>query len=319
MDALSDVLRVTRLTGGVFLDARFKAPWSIAGRVEPVDFEPFLAAPREVIAFHYVVEGRLLARVEDGEWAELRRGDLIMLPRNAGHTLASDRNLVPEPANEIVMPPHGSGIYQVEYGGAGEETHIVCGYLGSDGGDSLLSSSLPPMLTINVEDTPGGPWIAQSFKYAADQLAASEIGAASMIARLSELMFVEAVRRYIDTQASDQTGWFAGLKDPIVGKAMALLHTSPAQPWNTDLLAKSVNMSRSAFADRFTRTIGLPPMGYLTNWRMLVAKQKLQDTNLAIIQIALAVGYDSEAAFSRAFKRETGVPPATWRKQSALS
>lgn len=315
MDALSDVLRVVRLTDGVFLDARFTAPWSLSGRVELKDFEPFLASPEDVIGFHYVVEGRLMAQVEDGPSVELKQGEIVLLPRNATHILASALDLRPEPAKDIVMQPPGAGIFSVQYGGGGEETHIVCGYLGSDGAKNPLLAALPKMLTLNVGDTPGGAWIAQSFAYAAQQLGTSEAGAATVISKLSELMFVEAVRRYIDGLAPQETGWLAGLRDPAVGRALALLHTRPAADWTADGLASAVNMSRSAFAERFTQLIGTPPKRYLINWRMQLAANKLRDTRQSIAQIAFDVGYESEAAFTRAFRREMGQPPAAWRKQ----
>lgn len=315
MDALSDVLRVVRLTGGVFLDARFTAPWSLAGRVELKDFEPFLATPEEVIAFHYVVEGRLMAQVENGPSVELKEGEIVLLPRNATHILASALDLKPESAKDILMQPPGAGIFSIQYGGGGEETHIVCGYLGSDAAKNPLLAALPTMLTLNVAETPGGAWIAQSFAYAAQQLATPEAGAATVIGKLSELMFVEAVRRYIDGLPQQETGWLAGLRDRAIGRALALLHTKPAADWTADGLASAVNMSRSAFAERFTQLIGAPPMRYLTNWRMQLAASKLRDTRQSIAQIAFGVGYESEAAFTRAFRREMGQPPAAWRKQ----
>jgi AraC-like DNA-binding protein len=317
MDALSDVLRVVRLTGGVFLDAHFSAPWSLSGRVDAMDFEPFLASPDQVIGFHYVVEGRLLAQVEGAPPAALKQGDIVLLPRNATHVLASALDLKPEPARDVVAQPPGAGIFSVRHGGGGEETHLVCGYLGSDGAsNNPLLASLPKMLTLNVADTPGGAWIAQSFAYAAQQLAAAEAGAATIIGKLSELMFVEAVRRYIDGLPPQETGWLAGLRDPAVGRALALLHTKPAYPWTADEIAAAVNMSRSAFADRFTALIGAPPMRYLTGWRMQVAANRLRDTRQTVAQIAFAVGYESEAAFTRAFRREMGQPPAAWRRRA---
>ena len=315
MDALSDVLRVVRLTGGVFLDARFSAPWCIAGRVEPEVFKPFLANPSDVIGFHYVVSGNLLAQTEGGPWVELRQGDIILLPRNGSHTLASAKDLKPAPATNVVIPPPGAGIREVRHGGDGEETHIVCGYLGSDGADTPLASALPPMLTLNIADTPGGAWINQSFAFAASQLANHEAGAASIIARLSELMFVEAVRRYIDRLPPEETGWLAGLRDPAVGRALALMHAQPSRSWTADELAAEARMSRSAFAERFAALIGQPPMRYLTNWRMQIAARRLREGD-PISRIAFDVGYESEAAFSRAFRREKGLPPAAWRQQA---
>lgn len=173
MDALSDVLRVVRLVGGVFLDAKFSAPWCIAGRVEGVDFEPFLDSrtPAQVIGFHYVVDGRLLARVGNGPPIELRSGEIVLLPRNDVHILASGLEVKPIPAADVVLPAPGLGIPQVTHGGGGEETHIVCGYLGSDAQQNPIMAALPPLITLNVKKTPGGDWIKQSFAFAARELA----------------------------------------------------------------------------------------------------------------------------------------------------
>ncbi|QGZ95848.1 AraC family transcriptional regulator [Terricaulis silvestris] len=315
MDALSDVLRVVRLTGGVFLDARFTAPWSVAGRVEPFKLEPFLPTPEQVICFHYVVSGRLVAAMDGAAPTEMKPGDIILFPRNDAHVLASALNLTPEPAGDIVFQPPGTGIFNVAHGGGGDETHIVCGFLGSDGGANPLLQALPKMLTLNVADTPAGNWIAESFAFAAQQLARQEAGEGAIIGKLSELMFVEAVRRYIDELPPQEAGWLAGLRDPHIGRALALMHTKPAHDWTAEELANAVNMSRSAFADRFTQLIGTPPMKYLTNWRMQVAAVKLRERRQTIAQIAFGVGYESEAAFTRAFRREMGQPPAAWRKQ----
>lgn len=319
MDALSDVLRVVRLNGGVFLDARFSAPWSLAGRVEGVDFEPFLDSgvpPAQVIGFHYVVRGRMLARVENGPPIELKAGEIVLLPRNDVHILASDLKVQPQRASDVVLPPAGAGIPQVTYGGGGEETHLVCGYLGTDAFQSPLIASLPPLISLNVAESPGASWIANSFAFAAQGLAEGSVGSATVLARLSELMFVEAVRRYISTLPAEATGWLAGLRDAAVGKALALMHTQIARSWTAEELAQAVNLSRSAFADRFTALMGVPPMTYLTNWRMQVAAQKLRDGRQSVGQIAFDIGYESEAAFTRAFKRELGAPPATWRKRA---
>jgi AraC-like DNA-binding protein len=320
MDALSDVLRVVRLTGGVFLDARFSAPWALAGNVRPEEMRLFLASPSsQVIGFHYIVSGRLVAHVLGGEPVELGPGEIVLLPRNDLHVLGSAYGLTPEPASEVVMPDPGAGIWRVAHGGGGEETHIVCGYLGGASDQNPLIASLPQLLTLNVAETPGGAWIAQSFAFAAQQLAEGAAGGATVISKLSELMFVEAVRRYIETLPPEETGWLAGLRDPAVGRAMALMHTRAAEDWTAETLAGEVNLSRSAFADRFTQLVGMPPMKYLTTWRMQAAAQRLRDTRQTIAQIAYDVGYESEAAFTRAFRREMGQPPATWRKQATLA
>jgi AraC-like DNA-binding protein len=315
MDALSDVLRVVRLTGGVFLDARFTAPWSLSGRVTPDEIRGFAERPQQVISFHYIISGRLVARSEDGPPVELSGGDIVLLPRNDRHVLASSADLTPIPAIQVVQS--GAGIGQLEYGGGGEETRMVCGYLGSDSQTNPVVAALPPMLTLNVAATPGGAWIAQSFAFAAQQLAEGAVGASTIISKLSELMFVEAVRRHIESLPGEETGWLAGLRDPAIGKALALMHTEPSRNWSAEELAASVNLSRSAFAERFTSLIGQPPMKYLTGWRMQLAAHRLRENRGTISQIAFDAGYESEAAFTRAFRREMGAPPAAWRKQAA--
>jgi AraC-like DNA-binding protein len=315
MDALSDVLRVVRLTGGVFLDARFTAPWSVAGRVEPEEIRAFIERPSHVIGFHYLVSGRMIARVAGGDAIEVKAGEIVLTPRNDHHILASAANLAPIPAAVVVGD--GAGISQIAHGGGGDETRMVCGYLGSDCRDNPVVASLPPLLKLNVGATPGGAWIAQSFAFAAQQLAEGAVGASTVISKLSELMFVEAVRRHVETLPPEQTGWLAGLRDPAVGKALALMHTEPARDWTAEGLADAVNLSRSAFAERFTCLLGQPPMRYLTNWRMQLAAHKLRENRETVSQIAFDVGYESEASFTRAFRREMGAPPATWRKQTA--
>ena len=317
MDALSDVLRVVRLTGGVFLDARFTAPWSVAGRVEPEEIRAFVDRPHGVIGFHYVVSGRMIASVPGQEPIEVKAGEIILTPRNDTHILASAPNLATVSAGAIVL--EGAGIGSLDYGGGGEETHMVCGYLGSDTETNPVVSALPSLLKLNVGATPGGAWIAQSFAFAAMQLSEGAVGASTVISKLSELMFVEAVRRHVQSLPPEETGWLAGLRDNAVGKALALMHTEPHRDWSTEALASTVNLSRSAFAERFTAMIGQPPMKYLTNWRMQVAAHKLRENRTAISQIAFDVGYESEAAFTRAFRREMGTPPAAWRKQAAPS
>jgi AraC-like DNA-binding protein len=315
MDALSDVLRVVRLTGGVFLDARFTAPWSLVTNVQPEKLKLFLGSGKQIIAFHYVVSGHLVANVLDGPPSELNAGELILLPRNDLHVLGSAYGLRPESAGDVAMLETGAGLWRLKYGGGGEETHVVCGFLGSDSAFNPVVAGLPPLLTMNVAQTPGGAWIAESFAFAAQNLASGAVGTATIVAKLSELMFVEAVRRYIENLPAEKAGWLAGLRDPVVGRALALMHAQPQRDWSAEQLAEGVNLSRSAFAERFTALIGRPPMRYLTAWRMQLAANSLRDTCRTVGQIAFDVGYESEAAFSRAFRRELGQPPAAWRKR----
>jgi AraC-like DNA-binding protein len=316
MDALSDVLRVVGLTGGIFLDARFSAPWCIIGKVGPEQCAPYMTPPAFVICFHFIVEGHCLV-VLDGE-APLRaeEGDVVLMPRNDLHRLGSGLDVPAVPAMQVVRPPEGTALPHVDYGGGGDVCSMICGFLGADALLEPLISALPPALKLKVRDTPGGEWVSQSFRYGARELANGGPGAATIMSKMCELLFVEAVRRYLTTMPEERRGFLAGLRDPAIGKALALMHAQVGRGWTADDLARAVNLSRSAFADRFTSLIGHPPMKYLTNWRMQVAAQKLREGRLSIGQIAFDIGYESEAAFTRAFRRELGVPPATWRKRS---
>src|SRR5437773_7718743 len=167
------------------------------------------------------------------------------------------------------------------------------------------------------EEGGAAEWIRSTFQYAAEEVAAGRPGSETVLAKQSELLFVEAVRRYAESLPDGQTGWLAGLRDTHVARALALLHRDIARPWTVDELGREVGLSRSALADRFTRLIGMPPMHYVANWRMQVATQKLRNTSASLAQVAEIVGYDSEAAFSRAFKKAFGTAPATWRRSNS--
>jgi AraC-like DNA-binding protein len=315
MDALSDLLRVVRLSGGVFLDAEFSAPWCVAAQVGAEDCRLVMVEPARVIAFHYVVAGRLLLQVAAELPVELRSGTIVLLPRNDAHTLASEAGLQPVSGDRLMQADPGGGLARIRYGGGGESAHIVCGFVGTDARHHPLIDALPSTLVLDLNGKPAGEWISSSFRYAAGELAAVRAGSAIVLAKLSEAMFVEAVRCYLETLPADRRGWLAGLRDPVVGRALALLHTQLARAWTAEELAREACLSRSAFADRFTALIGVPPIKYLTTWRMQVAAQRLRESRRSMAQIAADVGYESEAAFARAFKREFAMSPAQWRKQ----
>lgn len=315
MDALSDMLRVVGLTGGIFLDARFTAPWCISGKVSPDMCAPFMAPPSNLVCFHFIVEGGCVIAVDGDEPVSVEEGEVVLLSRNELHKIGSDVRLKAVPAGDLMLAPEGAGVPRIIHGGGGDRCTMVCGFLGGDDQLAPLLTTLPPLLTLKVRDTPGGEWIAQSFRYGAQQLANGDPGAATVMSKMSELLFVEAVRRYLATMPEADTGFLAGLRDPAVGKALALMHSQVARDWTAEDLADAVNLSRSAFADRFTALMGQPPMRYLTAWRMQVAGQKLREGKRSISQIAFEIGYESEAAFTRAFKREVGMPPAAWRKE----
>jgi AraC-like DNA-binding protein len=317
MDALSDVLKVTQLTGGVFLHAEFTAPWCLATRVSAEYCAPALGSASHLIPYHYVVEGDLSLRVEGAsdQVLELGVGDVVVLPGNHLHIMGSDLALPPTPGREVIRR-HASGeLLSIHHGGGGKRTRLVCGFLGYDGVDgNPLISTLPSALKSPAGKGAAAEWIRTTFEYAAEEIAAGRPGSEAVLAKLSELLFVEAVRRHVETLPPGRTGLLAGLGDVHVARALALIHADIARRWTVDDLGREVGLSRSALADRFTRLVGTPPMHYVASWRLQVAMQKLLGTGASLAQVAGMVGYDSEAAFSRAFKKGVGVAPAGWRR-----
>ena len=219
--------------------------------------------------------------------------------------------------SEVIHRPTDGGLFSIHHGGSGKCTRMICGFLGcaSAEGNPVLST-LPPLLKLNVAQNGSAEWIRSTFQFAAAEVAAGRPGSETVLAKLSELLFVDSVRRYAEALPESQTGWLAGLREPHVARALALLHHDISRRWTVDDLGHEVGLSRSALADRFIRLIGVPPMHYLAKWRMQVATQKLRSTRASLGQVAGAVGYDSEAAFSRAFRKAYGVAPATWRRSN---
>jgi AraC-like DNA-binding protein len=247
----------------------------------------------------------------------LGAGDVVLLPRNDLHLVGSDLTLPPVAGSDIIQPPKDGGLFSIHHGGSGKRTRMICGFLGCDcGEENPVISTLPSLLKLDAEQGGAAEWIRSTFQYAAEEVAAGRPGSETVLAKLSELLFVEAVRRYAQALPQGQTGWLAGLRDPYVARALALLHHDITRPWNVDDLSREVGLSRSALADRFINLIGMPPMHYVASWRMQVAAQKLRNTSASLAQVAALVGYDSEAAFSRAFKKAFGTAPATWRRSN---
>src|ERR1051326_4848518 len=320
MDALSDVLRVARLTGGVFLHADFFAPWCIAARVSPEHCSPALGPASHLIIYHYVVEGEFLLRLEAQPENDtlISTGEIVLLPHNDLHLMGSDLGMPAVPGSQIIHPPKNGSLFTIHHGGDGKRTRMVCGFLGCSKGESNpVISSLPSLLKLNLENDAAAEWIRSTFHYAAEEVAAGRPGFETVLGKLSELLFVETIRRYAETLPESQTGWLAGLRDSFVARALALMHHDPMRHWTVDDLGREIGLSRSALAERLIPLIGMPPMHYLANWRMQVAAEKLRNSNASLAQVAVVVGYDSEAAFSRAFKKAFGTAPATWRRTNS--
>jgi AraC-like DNA-binding protein len=316
-DALSEVLRAVRLTGGVFLDAEFTAPWCIESQIGPEDCVGFGVSPERVVAAHYLMEGEMRVAVDGEPPVELGPGDVVLLPRNDPHRLGSDLSLRPASSHDLIVPPGAAGLAAIRHGGGGARTRMVCGFLAGDLSASPLFSSLPRVLVLRSSRENARAWLESTFRFAAGEVAAGRPGSDTVLAKLSELLFVEAVRACMDALPADRTGWLAGLRDPHVGRALGLLHGRLAHPWTVDELGRQVGLSRSALAQRFTALLAEPPMRYLTRWRLQLAAQRLRESHESVARIAAQVGYDSEAAFNRAFKRELGLPPASWRRGKA--
>lgn len=321
MDALSDVLRTTRLKGGVFLHAEFSDPWCLGVQVQPESCSPFLGEAAEVIPYHYVLEGQLRVRIGDAPTYELQPGELVLFPRNDHHPLGGDLSLPPIPSTDVVKRPVDGGLLTIKLGGDGPRTRIVCGFLaGEKLQTSPVMSTLPALLHLDYRQGASAEWIRSTFKYAAAEIAAGRMGSETVFAKLSELLFVVAVRRG-DTPVHREVARRANRvarrpqRHPFVSRALALLHARLRDPWTVDALGREIGLSRSALAERFIHVIGMPPMQYLTRWRTQVAAQELRNSGKSIPQIAEEVGYDSEASLTRAFKRLMGVPPAAWRRQ----
>ena len=316
MDALTDVLRGMRLSGGVFLDAEFTAPWSIISKVGPEDCLPFMAEPAQLIAYHYVVEGHLLLSLLGQAAVSATAGQLLVLPRNDQHLLGSALDLESANADELIEPAGEDGLARIRFGGGGARTVILCGFLGSDDRNSPLIASLPAVLKLDLNHKLTGSWIEGSMRYAGRELGIGDPGASANLARLAELLFTEAIREYVKSLPPEQEGWLAGLRDPAVGQALALVHGRLAHSWTLDELARQVGLSRSTLSDRFARYMGISPMRYLSHRRLRQAAERLRQGQQSVAEIGYEVGYESEAAFNRAFKREFGVAPGAFRKDA---
>jgi AraC-like DNA-binding protein len=319
MDILTDILRAMRLSGGVFLDAKFTEPWCIISKVGPEDCRPFMATPAQLIAYHYIVEGRLLMSISGQAPVSAAAGHLLVLPRNDQHLLGSALDIQPANADKLIEPAGADGLARIRFGGGGARTCILCGFLGSNDQSTPLLDSLPAVMTLDLQDKLTGPWIEGSMRYAARELAAGDPGTSANLARLAELLFTEAVREYVKALPPGQKGWLAGLHDPVVGRTLALIHGQLAHPWTLDELAREVGQSRSTLTEHFTRHIGMPPIRYLGHRRLLLAAERLREGQQSVAEIGYTVGYVSEAAFNRAFKREFGMAPGAFRKETLES
>ena len=318
MDALSDVLKSVRLEGAVYLNAEFTAPWCIQAKFGLASVRARLAGAEHVVFFHFLTEGGCKVRLADSvEALDVASGDLVLFAREDKHLMGSDLQLAPVEAASLIRADAAADgdFIQMRHGGGGAATRFVCGYLAcSRSVCRPLLDALPRVLRIPIGDGPAAGLLRELLRVGVRESSASRPGTESMLAKLSELMFVEAMRRYAESLPPEGKGWLAGVRDAQIGRALALLHGEPGKAWTVDELARNVALSRSALAERFAALVGEPPMQYLMRWRLALAAQTLRSGGEAVARVAERSGYESEAAFNRAFKREFGMPPAAWRK-----
>jgi AraC-like DNA-binding protein len=318
MDAFSEVLKALRLESGIFFDAEFTAPWCVDSAPGERDRHHILPRAEHVALYHLLVEGRCQARLPDAaEASDLVAGDLLMFPHGDTHLLGSDVSRTPLLASSLVEPSAEGGLARIVHGGGGERTRFVCGYLACDSRLCRpMIEALPRMLRVPLGERASASWMMKTLEHAAAESRAPRAGTGAVLAKLSELVLVEAIRGYMEALPAQERGWLAGLRDPHVSRALALMHAEPARQWTVEDLGREAGLSRSALAERFVLLIGEPPMQYLKRWRLALGARALKEGNPSVLQVAQQVGYESEAAFNRAFKREFGTPPAAWRRRS---
>jgi AraC-like DNA-binding protein len=304
-----------RLTGAIFFDVHASEPWVAETPSGNAIVETMFPGSEHLICYHVITQGNCWATIAGQPPMRLSAGDIIVLPHGATHVLSSTQGLRRSPDMSLYrLPRDGKLPISISMGDPqGDPTHFVCGFLGCDARPfNPLLTALPPVFV--VSDQAGGALTAY-VQFALAESKEPRMGGQGVLGRLSELMFVDVVRRYLESLPPDRTDWLAGLRDPLIGRALAALHRSPARDWTIESLARNVGLSRSALAERFTQFVGTPPMQYLANWRMQLAANHLLSGTESVALIAGRVGYESEAAFSRAFKKMVGKPPSQWRAQ----
>ena len=321
MDVLSDVLAAVRLKGAIFFDIEAAAPFVGETPATEIIGPRILPGAEHVIMFHLMMSGSCWAALGKGEQEPVRlvAGDVIVFPRGDENVLSSTRgergtpnmSQYRRPASNEPLPFNVRHVVE-----GADHTRFICGFLGCDLRPfNPLLSALPEMILDRNE----GGWVAGLFDIALAEGDRRRAGSETILSKLSELMFVEVVRRHIESLPEDSRGWLSGLRDRHIGEALKLIHGRTTDPWTLDSLALDVGLSRTTFADRFVHYVGIPPMQYLARWRMQLAARQLETPGISIAQVASSVGYESEAAFNRAFKKLIGTTPGSWRKRGAIA
>jgi AraC-like DNA-binding protein len=318
-DVLSDVLKAIRLTGATYFDFELSSPWVAEAPPSRTIAAAVMPGAQRVVEYHLIASGSCWGHAIGQEPIRLREGDLIVFPQGDPHVLASAPGMRAAPDMSMFARPSTPLPIFYELGGGGDErTRIVCCFLGCDERPyNPLLAALPVVIHLSAARPQAATgWLGSLLSTAAKESRSGRPGSENVLSRLSELVFVETLRQYLEALPPAQNGWLAGLRDPVVGQALAALHGEPRRDWTVEGLARVVGSSRSVLAERFTGMVGQPPIQYLALWRMQLASRLLIDGG-QVAEVAAAVGYESEAAFSRAFKKLVGQAPATWRKESA--
>jgi AraC family transcriptional regulator, alkane utilization regulator len=314
MDVLSDILRVIRFSGTIDLRTEFSAPWAIE-TPSCLHFADLIQSETtHIIPFHIVAEGTCWVKAKTDFCRALSPGDIIIFPHGDAHILGDRLDRTPMLITELLPAPPWRNPPTLIYGGGGTVTRLVCGFLQCE---QLLMhpflKSLPEFMHIQVFAELTAPLLKTGVQYIIQEADCAQPGSACVLVRLVELMFIEILRNHMQNSSEKQVVGVLALNDPIIGQALNCIHTDPAHPWTVSELAQWVGVSRSALATRFTEMLGQPPIQYLIQWRLQLAAHHLLNTDESIARIASQVGYASEVAFNRAFKRYAGKPPGTWR------
>jgi AraC family transcriptional regulator, alkane utilization regulator len=320
MDTLSGVLKSVNLEGAIYLNAEFTAPWCIQGKFGVASVKQRLPLADHVVYFHFLTEGACKVRLADrGQVLDVACGDLVLFPQDDKHVMGSDLRLTPVETDTLPrVNTADADFIEMRHGGGGAVARFVCGYLAcSRSVLRPLLEVLPRVLRIPIGDRDASGLLRELLRSGVRESQASRPGSQSTLAKMAELVFVDALRRYVEDLPPGGKGWLAGVRDAHVGRALALIHDEPGRTWTVDELARQVAMSRSGLAERFAALVGEPPMRYLMRWRLALAARTLRSGKEAISRVAERSGYESEAAFTRAFRKEFGVPPAAWRRAAS--
>lgn len=314
MDALSELLRAVKLSGAMFYNAECTAPWCFSSPPSSRILPHLRISASHVIVFHLFAEGRGYVRIGE-DTTPLVAGDIVMFPHGDSHYMGNGSG-APIIATEQQFADFFSGKLELRRaGGGGDTTRLICGYLACE--QRLIQpviAGLPRVVRVHLRSDDAGAWLENSIRHAVTQAVSSAPGCDVILARLAEVLFAETLRRYLLQLPQGRTGWLAGAADPTVGRSLAALHRDPGRDWTLDDLASEAGVSRSVLTERFARYLGQSPIAYLTDWRLELAGEALRTTSRSVLRIAQDVGYESEAAFNRAFKRRFGAPPAQYRR-----